>query len=95
VRVRADPLHRVQAGAGTGDESEADREQHLAGEHQGVAAGQLVERRGDRALDRVLERHDRAVDVAGAYGVESRAHRRVRLQVGLRGARAASAARPR
>jgi hypothetical protein len=49
---------------------ELDRQHHLAGDHQRAAGGQLVQRDRDRAADRVLQRHERRVGVAGPDRLE-------------------------
>ena len=73
------PTARTSAsvGAGAGREHEGHRHEHLAGDDERVAAGEGVERGGDAALDGVLDRHHRAVDVAGAQGGQRRVDRAV------------------
>ena len=77
VRVGADGAHGTEGGAGAGREHEGHRHEHLAGDDERVAAGEGVERRGDPALDGVLDRHHRAVDVAGTQGGQRRVDRAV------------------
>ena len=61
------PTDRTSASVrpGPGDQRERDRQHHLAGDHQRVAGGELVEGGGDGALDGVLQRHHRGVGLAG------------------------------
>ena len=50
-----------------------------------MTGSEFVERGRDRALHRVLDRHDRAHRLALAYSVERRLHGRIRYGLGLRG----------
>ena len=70
VRVGGDPAYGVQAGARSHHQRERHRQQHLAGDHQRLPHRQLVERRRHRALDRVLDRHQRVVGLAAPDRVE-------------------------
>ena len=51
-------------------EHELHRQHHLAGDHQRVAGDHLVERHADGAADRVLQRYEGRVGVAGPDRVE-------------------------
>ena len=80
---------------GRAGEAVLDVEHHLAGDQQVVVERQRVLGEVDDALDRVLDRHDAAVDVAGGDGVEHVGHRREgdELLVGEVGLRCARPAR--
>jgi hypothetical protein len=94
VRVGGDDAHVVERGAGTGEQGEPDRQDDLAHDLQRLAVRELVERRGDRALHGVLDRHHRAVGLARAHGVERRRHGGCAVSSPAAAA-AASGARPR
>jgi hypothetical protein len=68
VRVGGDRGDRVERLAG--GEHHRDREDHFAEDDERVAADELVDGDRDRALLRVLDRHEAGVDVAAADGVE-------------------------
>ena len=76
VRVGGRPGVRRAAPCPARHQRERHRQQHLAGDHQRVAAGELVEGRRDRALDGVLDRHHRAVGLAAADRVQRGGDRR-------------------
>ena len=78
VRVGQDVAYVVQASPRSGEQGELDRQHHLAGDHQRLAVGQRVQRGGDSALDRVLDRDQRRGDLPVADGLQGQAHSRVR-----------------
>jgi hypothetical protein len=70
LRVRG---HRVDVGEGAPRRrppARTARADDVSGDHQRLAAGQLVEGDADGAADRVLQRHQGRVGVAVAHGVE-------------------------
>ena len=75
------PEYVVDMCAVTRKEGELDREQHLAGDPQWLAVGQVVQRRGDSAFDRVLNRHQGGSDVAVADSLQGEAYSRVRRRL--------------
>ena len=87
-----DRQHRLdvgQRGARLGQQAVLDVEHDLALDQQVVAERQLVLREVDRALDRVLDRHEPEVDLAALDGVEHVGHGAVQQvlrigEVGLR-----------
>ena len=56
---------RVERHTRAGAQHEGDRDEHLADDDERLARRERVEGRGDAALDGVLDRHHRGVDVAG------------------------------
>ncbi len=92
LRVREHALDRRQGQVGAGDEVLGDGEHELADDrHVVVLVGERVERDADRALEGVLDRHDRAVDAAVGDGEDRVADRRQADELGVatgqRGAR--------
>ncbi|CAB4886378.1 unannotated protein [freshwater metagenome] len=67
--------HRRASGA---NEAVLDVQHDLALDEQAVVEGQFVLREVDRALDRVLDRQEAVVQLAGVDGVEHVGHRAVR-----------------
>ena len=76
-RDREHDLDVVERLPRPGHEAELDVEDDLAGDQQVVVERQGVLREVDDALDRVLDRHDAAVDLAAGDGVEHVGHGRV------------------
>ena len=66
-----------------GQQRELHVDPHLPGDHQRIAAEQRIQGHRHRTLDRVLDRHDGTVGLAGPHGVERGDHRAARLQLGL------------
>ena len=81
VRVGRDPAYGVQAGARPHQQRERHRQQHLAGDHQRLADRELVEGRRHRALDGVLDRHQRVVGLAAPDRVQRGGDAGLRLQL--------------
>ena len=73
-RDRRHGLHLLEGETGRADEAVLDVEHDLAGDQQVVVERQRVLGEVDRALDRVLDRHDPAVDLAAGDGVEHVGH---------------------
>ena len=63
-REREDPLDRVQRLSRPREEVQVHLENDLALDEQVDVEDELVERQVDRALDGVLERHERRIDLA-------------------------------
>jgi hypothetical protein len=70
---------------GPDGEDERDVEEDLAGDHEGLAVGQPVHRRGHRTLDGVLQRDQRGVRVARSDGGQGRGDTRLGVPGSLRG----------
>ena len=78
VRVGGHRLDRRRGGTRPDQQREGHRQQHLPGDHQRLAGGQLVQGGRDRALHRVLQRDHRRVGVAGPDRLDRRVHGRLR-----------------
>ncbi len=75
--------HLVQLERGGRDQAVMHRVQPLADDHDVVGGeGERVERRVDRAFERVLDRHQRAIDRVLVDGQHRGVQRRLRHQVG-------------
>ena len=92
VRVGQHLAHVGQRRARPGEQGELHRQQHLAGDHQRVAVGQVVQRGRHPALDRVLDRHQRGRDLAVADRLQGLTDRRVRIGLDGRAAGRVSSA---
>ena len=86
-RRHRDRQHRLDVGqrrARLGQQAVLDVEHHLALDQQVVAERQLVLRQVDHSLDRVLDRDEPEIDLAGFHGVEHVGHRAVQHVLGGR-----------
>ena len=83
--MAGDRAHVGQRDARPGDQRHRHREEHLADDHQRVAVGQAVHRGGHRALDGVLQRHQRGVGVPRTDGGQGRGDTRLGVPGSLRG----------
>ena len=88
LRVRDDRLDRVEPERAPGEQAEMDRVPQLADDHDVVGLErERVERRVDRALERVLDRHQRTIDRPVVDGDDRVVERRLRDELEGVGAR--------